>query len=248
MHSNNPEYLTSSFFCLLLLNDPDSIKKAKFNDENHYKVLYILELEKMYNLKRFQFELIDSEEPIITDSEFFRKMNVLFKTKLRLPRTYNELINFYYLRLNNLIGKLGFMNRKILKNGKGGFKYEFDTEQFNNFIELYENKVKNKMIEEEEKKNKFGSCEKFDVITNEDEKINIFLSDDVNILKCLIDEVKEDNKKYDADDEKEEHKVVLNKKPDDTDDETDDEDPPPLADPEIIDIFVNGYQTQIQVY
>ena len=114
MLSNNPEYLTNSFFCLLLLNDPDSIKKAKFNDENHYKVLYILELEKIYNLKRFQFELIDSEEPIITDSEFFRKMNVLFKTKLRLPRTYNELINYYYLRLNNLIGKLGFMNRTTI--------------------------------------------------------------------------------------------------------------------------------------
>jgi hypothetical protein len=198
----------------------------------------------MYNLKRFQFELIDSEEPIQTDSEFFRKMNVLFKTKLRLPRTYNELINFYYLRLNNLIGKLGFMNRKILKNGKGGFKYEFDTEQFNNFIELYENKVKNKIIEEEEK----NKIKKFDVITNEDEKINIFLSDDVNILKCLIDEVREDNKKYDADDEKETPKAVLNKKPDDTDDETDDEDPPQLDDPEIIDIFINGYQTQIQVY
>jgi len=244
MHSNNPEYLTNSFFCLLLLNDPESVKKVKFNDENHYKVLYILELEKMYNLKRFQFELIDSEEPIQTDSEFFRKMNVLFKTKLRLPRTYNELINFYYLRLNNLIGKLGFMNRKILKNGKGGFKYEFDTEQFNNFIELYENKVKNKIIEEEEK----NKIKKFDVITNEDEKINIFLSDDVNILKCLIDEVREDNKKYDADDEKETPKAVLNKKDDDTDDETDDEDLPPLDDPEIIDIFINGYQTQIQVY
>ena len=191
-----------------------------------------MELEKMYNLKRFQFELIDSEEKIETDEEFFKKMNALFKTKLRLPKTYNEIINFYYLRLNNLIGKLGFMNRKVLKKG---FKYEFDEEQYKKFIEIYENKTKIK-------------TEKPDVISNEKEQINIFLSDDVNILKCLIDEIKEDNKKYDADDEKETPKPVLNKKDDDTDNETDDEDPPALDDPEIIDIFINGNKTQIQVY
>ena len=54
------------------------------------------------------------------------------------------------------------------------------------------------MKEEEEKQNKFGSPKKPDVISNEKEQINIFLSDDVNILKCLIDEVREDNKKYDT--------------------------------------------------
>ena len=235
MSSNNTEYLTSSFFSLLLLNDPESVEKNKDTDVIHNKIWYLMELEKMYNLKRFQFELIDSEEKIETDEEFFKKMNALFKTKLRLPKTYNEIINFYYLRLNNLIGKLGFMNRKVLKKG---FKYEFDEEQYKKFIEIYENKTKNK----------FGSPEKPDVISNEKEQINIFLSDDVNILKCLIDEIKEDNKKYDADDEKETPKPVLNKKDDDTDNETDDEDPPALDDPEIIDIFINGNKTQIQVY
>ena len=235
MSSINAEYLTSSFFCLLLLNDPESVEKNKFTDEIHNKIWYLMELEKMYNLKRFEFNLIDSDEKIETDEEFFKKMNALFKTKLRLPRTYNEIINFYYLRLNNLIGKLGFMNRKVLKKG---FKYEFDEEQYKKFIEIYENKTKNK----------FGSPEKPDVISNEKEQINIFLSDDVNILKCLIDEVREDNKKYDADDEKETPKPVLNKKDDDTDNETDDEDPPALEDPEIIDIFINGNKTQIQVY
>ena len=232
MSSNNTEYLTSSFFSLLLLNDPESVEKNKDTDVIHNKIWYLMELEKMYNLKRFQFELIDSEEKIETDEEFFKKMNALFKTKLRLPKTYNEIINFYYLRLNNLIGKLGFMNRKVLKKG---FKYEFDEEQYKKFIEIYENKTKIK-------------TEKPDVISNEKEQINIFLSDDVNILKCLIDEIKEDNKKYDADDEKETPKPVLNKKDDDTDNETDDEDPPALDDPEIIDIFINGNKTQIQVY
>ena len=235
MSSNNTEYLTSSFFSLLLLNDPESVEKNKDTDVIHNKIWYLMELEKMYNLKRFQFELIDSEEKIETDEEFFKKMNALFKTKLRLPRTYNEIINFYYLRLNNLIGKLGFINRKVLKKG---FKYEFDEEQYKKFIEIYENKTKNKL----------GSPEKPDVISNEKEQINIFLSDDVNILKCLIDEIKEENKKYDADDEKETPKSVLNKKDDDTDNETDDEDPPALDDPEIIDIFINGNKTQIQVY
>ena len=232
MSSNNTEYLTSSFFSLLLLNDPESVEKNKDTDVIHNKIWYLMELEKMYNLKRFQFELIDSEEKIETDEEFFKKMNALFKTKLRLPKTYNEIINFYYLRLNNLIGKLGFMNRKVLKKG---FKYEFDEEQYKKFIEIYENKTKIKP-------------EKPDVISNEKEQINIFLSDDVNILKCLIDEIKEENKKYDADDEKETPKPVLNKKDDDTDNETDDEDPPALDDPEIIDIFINGNKTQIQVY
>ena len=235
MSSINAENLTSSFFCLLLLNDPESVEKNKDTDEEHKKVWYLMELERVFKLKRFSFELIDSEEKIETDEEFFKKMNALFKTKLRLPRTYNELINFYYLRCNNLIGKLGFMNRKVLKKG---FKYEFDEEQYKKFIEIYENKTKNK----------FGSPEKPDVISNEKEQINIFLSDDVNILKCLIDEIKEENKKYDADDEKEAPKAVLNKKDDDTDDETDDEDPTPPDDPEIIDIFINGYKTQIQVY
>ena len=70
------------------------------------------------------------------------------------------------------------------------------------------------------------------------------MSDDVNILKCLIDEVREDNKKYDADDEKETPKAELNKK----DDDTDDEDPPALDDPLILDVFINGNKTQIQVY
>ena len=60
--------------------------------------------------------------------------------------------------------------------------------------------------------------------------------------------IKEENKKYDADDEKETPKAVLNKKDDDTDNETDDEDPPALDEPEIIDIFINGNKTQIQVY
>jgi hypothetical protein len=244
MAKNMTEIYTSSFFSLLLLNDPESVEKNKDTDEIHQKIWYLMELEKIYNLKRFQFELIDSEEPIKTDEEFFKKMNALFKTKLRQPRTYNELINFYYLRINNLIGKLGLCERK---KKKYGFEYIFDIEQYKNFVIYHNEKLKNKMIEEE-KKNKFGSPKKFDVITNEAEQINILLSDDVNILKCLIDEVKEDNKKYDADDEKEAPKAVLNKKDDDTDDETDDEDPPPLDDPEIIDIFINGYQTQIQVY
>ena len=235
MSSINAEYLTSSFFCLLLLNDPESVEKNKDTDEEHKKVWYLMELERIFKIKRFEFNLIDSEEKIETDDEFFRKMNALFKTKLRQPRTYNELINFYYLRLNNLIGKLGFINRKVLKKG---FKYEFDEEQYKKFIEIYENKTKNK----------FGSPEKPDVISNEKEQINIFLSDDVNILKCLIDEIKEENKKYDADDEKETPKAVLNKKDDDTDNETDDEDPPALDEPEIIDIFINGNKTQIQVY
>lgn len=235
MSSINAEYLTSSFFCLLLLNDPESVEKNKDTDEEHKKVWYLMELERIFKIKRFSFELIDSEEKIETDEEFFKKMNALFKTKLRQPRTYNELINFYYLRLNNLIGKLGFINRKVLKKG---FKYEFDEEQYKKFIEIYENKTKNK----------FGSPEKPDVISNEKEQINIFLSDDVNILKCLIDEIKEENKKYDADDEKETPKAVLNKKDDDTDNETDDEDPPALDEPEIIDIFINGNKTQIQVY
>ena len=174
MSSINAEYLTSSFFCLLLLNDPESVEKNKDTDEEHKKVWYLMELERIFKIKRFSFELIDSEEKIETDEEFFKKMNALFKTKLRQPRTYNELINFYYLRLNNLIGKLGFINRKVLKKG---FKYEFDEEQYKKFIEIYENKTKNK----------FGSPEKPDVISNEKEQINIFLSDDVNILKCLID-------------------------------------------------------------
>ena len=242
MSSNNTEYLTSSFFCLLLLNDPESVEKNKFTDEIHFKVWYLMELERIFKLKRFEFNLIDSDEKIETDDEFFRKMNALFKTKLRQPRTYNEIINFYYLRLNNLIGKLGFMNRKVLKKG---FKYEFNAEEYKKFIELYENKLKNKMKEEEEKQNK---TKKPDVISNEKEQINIFLSDDVNILKCLIDEVKEDNKKYDADDEKETPKAELNKKDDDTDNETDDEDPPALDDPLILDVFINGNKTQIQVY
>ena len=138
----------SSFFCLLLLNDPESVEKNKFTDEIHFKVWYLMELERIFKLKRFEFNLIDSDEKIETDDEFFRKMNALFKTKLRQPRTYNEIINFYYLRLNNLIGKLGFMNRKVLKKG---FKYEFNAEEYKKFIELYENKLKNKMIEEEEK-------------------------------------------------------------------------------------------------
>ena len=117
MSLNNTEYLTSSFFSLLLLNDPKSVEKNKFTDEIHFKVWYLMEFERLYKLKRFEFNLIDSEEKIETDDEFFKKMNILFKTKLRQPRTYNEIINFYYLRLNNLIGKLGFMNRKVLKKG-----------------------------------------------------------------------------------------------------------------------------------
>ena len=232
----------SSFFSLLLLNDPESVEKNKFTDEIHFKVWYLMEFERIFKLKRFEFNLIDSEEPLKTDYEFFKKMNSLFKTKLRQPRTYNELINFYYLRLKNLIGKLGLLNRKIKKKG---FEYSFDIEQYKIFIEYYENKLNNKMKEEEEKQNK---TKKPDVISNEKEQINIFLSDDVNILKCLINEVREENKKYDADDEKETPKTELNKKDDDTDDETDDEDPPALDDPEIIDIFINGNKTQIQVY
>ena len=209
MAKNMTEIYTSSFFSLLLLNDPESVEKNKDTDIIHKKVYYLMELERIFKLKRFSFELIDSEEKIETDEEFFKKMNALFKTKLRQPRTYNELINFYYLRINNLIGKLGLCERKKKKNG---FEYIFDIEQYKNFVIYHNEKLKNEI----EKKNKFGSPKKFDVITNE----------------------------------KEENKVVLNKKPDDTDDETetDDEDPPHLDDPEIIDIFINGYQTQIQVY
>ena len=155
-------------------------------------------------------------------------------------------------------------NKEYYENNKEQRKkidkeyYEANKEQIKEQKKEYREQNKDKINQrrrelrklkiEEEKKNKFGSPEKFDVITNEDEKINIFLSDDVNILKCLIDEVREDNKKYDADDEKEAPKAVLNKKDDNTDDETDDEDPTPPDDPEIIDIFVNGYKTQIQVY
>jgi hypothetical protein len=209
MAKNMTEIYTSSFFSLLLLNDPESVEKNKDTDIIHKKVYYLMELERIFKLKRFSFELIDSEEKIETDEEFFKKMNALFKTKLRQPRTYNELINFYYLRINNLIGKLGLCERKKKKNG---FEYIFDIEQYKNFVIYHNEKLKNEI----EKKNKFGSPKKFDVITNE----------------------------------KETPKVVLNKKPDDTDDETetDDEDPPHLDDPEIIDIFINGYQTQIQVY
>jgi len=209
MAKNMTEIYTSSFFSLLLLNDPESVEKNKDTDIIHKKVYYLMELERIFKLKRFSFELIDSEEKIETDEEFFKKMNALFKTKLRQPRTYNELINFYYLRINNLIGKLGLCERKKKKNG---FEYIFDIEQYKNFVIYHNEKLKNEI----EKKNKFGSPKKFDVITNE----------------------------------KETPKVVLNKKPDDTDDETetDDEDPPHLDDPEIIDIFINGYQTQIQIY
>ena len=180
MSSINTEYLTNSFFSLLLLNDPESVEKNKDTDKIHYKVWYLMEFEKMYNLKRFDLILLDNDEKIKTDYEFFRKMNALFKTKLRQPRTYNEIINFYYLRLNNLIGKLGFINRKVLKKG---FKYEFDDEQYKKFIEIYENKIKNK----------FGSPEKIEVISNEDEQIKILLSDDVNLLQYIIDEIKEEN-------------------------------------------------------
>jgi hypothetical protein len=231
MNSINAEYLTGSFFSLLLMNDPETVEKNKDTDEIHKKVFYLMQLEKMYNLERFEFNLLENDEKIETDDEFFKKMNSLFKTKLRQPKTYNGLINFYYLRCNNLIGKLGFINRKVLKKG---FKYEYNAELYKYFIELYEKNLNNKIKET--------------LKDIEDKQLNIFLSDDVNILKCLIDEVREDNKKYEADDEKETPKAVLNKKDDDTDDETDDEDPPPLDDPEIIDIFINGYKTQIQIY
>ena len=111
------KYYTNSFFSLLLLNDPESVEKNKDTDEIHKKIWYLMEFEKMFKLKRFEFNLIDSEEKIETDYEFLKKMNSLFKTKLRQPRTYNEIINFYYLRLNNLIGKIGLLNRKIKKKG-----------------------------------------------------------------------------------------------------------------------------------
>ena len=52
-------------------------------------------------------------------------------------------------------------------------------------------------MKEEAIKNIHAIGIKPDVITNEDEQINILLSDDINLLKYTIDEVKEDNKKYD---------------------------------------------------
>ena len=67
------EYYANSFFSLLLLNDPESVEKNKFTDEIHYKVWYLMEFEKIYKLKRFEFNFIDSDEKIETDYEFFKK-------------------------------------------------------------------------------------------------------------------------------------------------------------------------------
>ena len=108
------------------------------------------------------------------------------------------------------------------------------------------------MKEEEEKQNKFGSSKKPDVITIEEEQINILLSDDINLLQYIINEVKEENKKYDADDEKPEAiatapELVLNetiKK----DDDTDTEDEKEVDDPLILDVFINGNKAEIQIY
>ena len=106
------------------------------------------------------------------------------------------------------------------------------------------------MKEAEEKQNR---TEKLEAMTpHEKEQINILLSDDVNLLKYIIDEIRKENKKYDADDEKPEAiatapELVLNeaiKK----DDDTDTEDEKEADDPEIINIFINGNKTEIQVY
>ena len=136
-------------------------------------------------------------------------MNILFKTKLRQPRTYNEIINFYYLRLNNLIGKIGLLHRKIKKKG---FEYSFDIEQYKNFIIYHDKKLNSKIKEEEEKQKKCGSLKKTEAIATKPEIV-------------LNEAIKKDN---------------------DTD--TDDDDPLELDDPLILDVFINGNKTQIQVY
>ena len=245
MSSINTEYLTNSFFSLLLLNDPESVEKNKDTDKIHYKVWYLMEFEKMYNLKRFDLILLDNDEKIKTDYEFFRKMNALFKTKLRQPRTYNEIINFYYLRLNNLIGKIGLLHRKIKKKG---FEYSFDIEQYKNFIIYHDKKLNSRMKEEEEKQKKCGSPKNPDVITIEED--NILLHDD-DILKYLIDEIREENKKRTTAEKPEAIATAPELVPNDEnkkDDDTDTEDEKEADDPEIIDIFINGYETQIQIY
>ena len=53
----------------------------------------------MYNLKRFQFELIDSEEKIETDEEFFKKLENYADGYNYSTRTTKKRANLHRLAL-----------------------------------------------------------------------------------------------------------------------------------------------------
>lgn len=117
------------------INDNNVEYKAIFSSYNNISLIH--QLERAMNIERFQIEKIKEDRPLEVNEQLITKVNTAFRTEQR-PNTYNEYIEYYVSKLNNIFGSLDIIKgeRKQV-NKKRSIHYSINLDALKNYFDLH---------------------------------------------------------------------------------------------------------------
>jgi hypothetical protein len=176
-----------------LLKDESYIKRKLFSEKfkiteykavytNYYKISLLGQLEKAMNIKRYQFEKLETDISFQIPQDLMKKINSSFRCK-ETPETFNEAIQYYVKKITHLVSKnIPFIDSVQIQLGsERKTHYSINNITFLKFLRLYRlsiceqiNLVKSPIIEE-----------LYDLLIEQEREINKINENKVDIIDVL---------------------------------------------------------------